>query len=180
MAEPGNIAIEYRKAGLRHRWVVLGVALSVGLAATTLIPPYPRLVWNVSPSAPIGLYSITRSSHPQTGDMVLARVPERWRQLGARRRYIPANVPLVKRAAAEPGDVVCAVGTRIFVNGRRIAGRRRHDGMDRPMPWWNGCTTLRNGALFLLLDDPSSFDGRYFGPTRHEDIVGKARLIWRR
>mgnify|MGYP001029736436 CR=1 FL=1 len=163
-----------------HLWAVPGVALSAALIATCLVRPLPRLVWNVSPSAPIGLYSITPDSYPQTGDMVLAKVPEQWRQLGAQRRYIPINVPLVKRAAAEPGDIVCAVGREIFVNGRGIAGRRRYYGMGRPLPWWNGCTMLRNGALLLLMDNPSSFDGRYFGPTQREDIIGRARLIWRR
>jgi len=36
--------------------------------------------------------------------------------------------------------------------------------------------------LFLpvLMDNPASFDGRYFGATEERDIIGKARLLWRR
>lgn len=153
-------------------------ALAIGLAATIALPLRPLLLWNASASAPIGLYAVAAPDGIETGDMIIARVPERLRMLAARRRYLPANVPLVKRVAAEPGDTVCASGLAVFVNGRRIARRLEHDGIGRPMPWWTGCVTLRRGALFLLMDDPASFDGRYFGPTGRTDIVGKASLLW--
>lgn len=155
-------------------------ALAIGLAATIALPVRPLLVWNASASAPIGLYAVAAPDELETGNMVIARVPPRFRMLAARRRYLPANVPLVKRVAAEPGDTVCASGPTIFVNGRRIARRLALDGFGRPMPWWTGCVTLRRGAMFLLMDDPKSFDGRYFGPTDPRHIVGKATLLWAR
>ena len=110
--------------------------------------------------------------------MVIARVPAAWRRLAAVRRYLPTNVPLVKRVAAGAGDRVCASGRRVQVNGRPIVERRAVDGAGRPMRWWTGCVVLDEGALFLLMDSPDSFDGRYFGPTLRRDIVGGARLIW--
>lgn len=152
--------------------------LGMGLAATIAFPPRPILVWNASASAPIGLYRVGAAGSARIGDMVIARPPERYRLFAARRHYLPLNVPLVKRIAAVPGDTVCALGQEIFVNGRWIAERRPRDGKDRPMPWWRGCVTLRHGFLFLLMDSPMSFDGRYFGPTDPRDIIGKARLIW--
>lgn len=112
--------------------------------------------------------------------MVIARVPEPWRRLAATRRYLPMNVPLVKRVAAAAGDEVCALGQEIFVNGRWIAERRIADGAGRPMPMWSGCARLRGRQLFLLMDAPASFDGRYFGVTGGDDIIGKARLLWER
>lgn len=48
------------------------------------------------------------------------------------------------------------------------------------MPTWTGCTRLHGPQLFLLMDNAASFDGRYFGPTEGKDIIGKARLLWRR
>jgi type IV secretory pathway protease TraF len=30
------------------------------------------------------------------------------------------------------------------------------------------------------MDAPGSFDGRYFGISTRADLVGRARLIWRR
>jgi conjugative transfer signal peptidase TraF len=165
---------------LRARWAtgLLGLAAALGLTIAT--PPRPLLVWNVSASAPIGLYVVGGRQGLSRGDMVVAWVPEPWRRRAAARHYIPINVPLVKRVAAVHGDTICEADGAIFVNGRWVAARRRYDGAGRPMPTWRGCTTLAGGALFLLMDVPDSFDGRYFGPTRAADIVGKARLIWAR
>jgi conjugative transfer signal peptidase TraF len=134
----------------------------------------------LSASAPKGFYGVGGRADIARGDMVIARVPAEWRIFAARRRYIPANVPLVKRVAAVPGDHVCAVGPVILVNGAPVAARRSVDGGGRPMPGWSGCVTLRNGAHLLLMYTPDSFDGRYFGPTRRGDIVGEAYLLWRR
>jgi type IV secretory pathway protease TraF len=101
--------------------------------------------------------------------------------MAAQRRYIPANVPLVKRVAAVAGDEVCALGQEIFVNGKWVVERRIADSKGRPMKWWSGCVRLRGGQLFLLMSDsPASFDGRYFGVTEGGLVVGKARLLWAR
>jgi type IV secretory pathway protease TraF len=86
-------------------------------------------------------------------------------------------VPLVKRVVAVAGDEVCAFGKEVFLNGRPIAGRRTVDGGGRPMPAWSGCVRLRGRQLFLLMDAPASFDGRYFGVTDGADVIGKARLL---
>ncbi|PJI87169.1 S26 family signal peptidase [Sphingomonas koreensis] len=164
----------------RVRRVAACAALIAVLGATAVVPPHPRLLWNASASAPIGLWRVTPDTPLRRGDMVIARLAEPWRGLAARRHYLPANVPLIKRIAAEPGDEVCAIDTGIFVNGRRIAIRRAIDASGRPMPRWQGCTVLRDGAMLLLMDDPASFDGRYFGPTARGDIIGKAAPLWLR
>lgn len=151
--------------------------LAVALAGTVGAAPRPRLVWNGSPSAPVGFYAIGQPERFAAGEMVLARVPLAWRRLAGERRYIPVNVPLVKRLAAGPGDRVCALGPGVFVNGTRVAERRRTDPRGRTMPWWKGCVTLDASHHLLLMDHPHSFDGRYFGPTRKSDIIGKASLL---
>lgn len=127
----------------------------------------------------------TIRNDPRVGEAELAvpavaRVPQDLRALAAARRYIPANVPLVKQVAAVPGDEICARGSAIAINGAWAAARRARDARGRPMPWWEGCIVLRDGMVFLLMPDPASFDGRYFGPTSRSDIVGRARLLWAR
>lgn len=149
--------------------------------AVTIAPPKPRLVWNASASAPVGLYAVSPDAALARGDMVVAWVPAPARKLAASRGYIPLNVPLVKRVAAVPGDEICAAGESIFVAGRRAALRRAADGRGRPMPWWTGCRTLGSGEhLLLMAGAPHSFDGRYFGITKADEIVGKARPLWTR
>ena len=169
---------ERRTLGRRIAVIGGGITL-VGL--TIAFPPAPRLVWNASASAPIGLYAVTPGATVEPGDMVIARVPDPSRMMAAERRYIPANVPLVKRVAAAAGDEVCALGREIFVNGTWVVERRAFDAKGRPMPWWSGCVRLRGRQLFLLMSDsPGSFDGRYFGVTDGGLVVGKARLLWAR
>jgi conjugative transfer signal peptidase TraF len=153
----------------------------LALAATIALPPRPLLVWNASASAPVGLYSVGHVHTLAAGDMVIVRLAEPMRGLAARRHYLPANVPLVKRVAGVPGDTVCAVGTTIRVNGVPVAQRMRRDRAGRPMPWWTGCVTLGEGALFVLMPgNAASFDGRYFGPVLRDNVVGKAILLWPR
>lgn len=159
----------------------IGLAL-IGLAATLdlAIRPAPRVVWNASASAPIGLWRVDPYARFHAGDMVLARTPDRVRLLAAQRHYIPANVPLLKRVAAESGDDVCALGYDVFVNGQWVAERLASDRQGRPLPWWSGCELLRGGRVLLLNDTPDSFDGRYFGPVDEASIIGKAMPLWLR
>lgn len=173
------------RAGKRRRrrvkrWAVGIGALSCLLGLTILAPPSPWLVWNVSASAPVGLYGVGTVSDLARGDMVIARVPIHWRLWAARRHYIPANVPLVKRVAAVPGDLVCAAGRALWVNGRFVVERLMLDGTGRAMPSWSGCMRLQPGEHLLLMGRPDSFDGRYFGVSGKADLVGKAVLLWQR
>ena len=149
---------------LRYRAAAI-TALTLAIGATIVLPPRPLLVWNASASAPIGLYAVAPRHPLVAGDMVIVRLAEPVRGLAARRHYLPANVPLVKRIAGVPRDTVCAYGPTISVNGKPMAQRMPRDRTGRPMPWWTGCVTLRDDALFLMMaDNPASFDGRYFGP----------------
>lgn len=171
-------ASKHHRRRLRHRAVLVAFGCMC-VAGTIVAPPLPRLLWNASASAPIGLYGVAPGRAVVRGDMVVARTPLTVRSLAASRRYIPANVPLVKRVAGVPGDLVCAMGPAVTVNGRALATRRTSDRLGRLLPWWTGCRTLRDGALFLLMaDTPDSFDGRYFGPTEAADVIGKATALW--
>ena len=173
-----------RMARVRRKWLRRTVLLGLGIAALGLTiaqPPLPRLVWNASASAPIGLYAVSPGTAPGRGDMVIAWPPAAARQLAAHRRYLPANVPLVKRVAAVAGDTICGVDRTVTVNGRAVALRRAADAGGRPLPAWQGCIRLAPGMVFLLMTEtPDSFDGRYFGPTAARDIIGRATPLWLR
>ena len=128
-----------RRLPFRCAMATIGIA---ALGMTMIDPPAPRLVWNASASAPRGLYRVSPDAAIAAGDMVIARTPAPWRILAARRHYLPANVPLVKRVAATRGDRVCARGRTVSINGIASAMRRAHDGRGRPLPWWDGCRRL--------------------------------------
>ena len=164
-----------------RRWTAFVSPVIGAVTLSIVFPARPRLVWNASASAPIGLYAVSPSGEPRPGNMVIALVPSSVRSLAASRRYIPANVPLVKHVGAVAGDTICAAQSAVSINGRIVAIRRAKDAYGRPMPWWNGCRLLLQGEVFLLSASvPASFDGRYFGVSPRTDIIGTARLLWTR
>jgi conjugative transfer signal peptidase TraF len=159
----------------------LAAVAGTSAAATLLWPPRPVLVWNASASSPLGLYRVAPAEQIRPGDMVVAWAPGWVRALADERHYLPRDVPVVKRVAAAASDRVCAAGEAVFVNGRFAARRRSVDAAGRPLPWWTGCEDLRGDELFLLMPgSPDSFDGRYFGPSERQEIIGEARLLWAR
>ena len=166
----------------RRSRIGAGAGLALGLLLAPLVlQPAPRLVWNASASSPVGLYAVSPTGTLRRGGMALAWPPPAARALGAQRGYLPGNVPLVKRIAAVAGDRVCARGAAILGEGRPVALRLRSDPAGRAMPWWSGCARLRPGeALLLSPGVPLAFDGRYFGPSRAAQVLGRASLLWPR
>ena len=153
--------------------------IALGLASVASLPK--KLIYNASESATIGLYWIDKRPVAR-GDYVLVSVPERVRNLVIERRYLPPNVPLLKRAVGLDGDRICRRREEISVNGRVVAIAKRRDGQGRDMPDWHGCHILTGHMVFQLQDHPQSFDGRYFGPVDSRLIIGRAtrlRLPWR-
>lgn len=155
-----------------------GVAL---LAAPALAPPLPRLVWNATPSAPIGLYHVDPSAPPRVGALVLVTPPPPLARLFAARGYLPERVPLMKRIAARTGQRLCRGGDRVTVDHRVVAIARSADRRGRPLPRWQGCRTLRHDELFVLSPGVrDALDGRYFGPLPRAALVGVATPLWTR
>lgn len=160
------------------RVLIFGVTVLTVLATSATLVPTPQLIWNASASAPIGFYGRVAGA-PSRGDLVLARAPIWARRLAAERHYLPLNVTIIKRVAAVAGDVVCAAGAAISINGRLVAHRLASDRMGRSLPRWESCETLSAGEFFLLMADaPDSFDGRYFGVTERRDIIGRLVPFW--
>jgi conjugative transfer signal peptidase TraF len=156
--------------------VLIAIAL---LVAQSLSTWSPFLVWNASPSVPVGLYWIDQTP-PGVGDLVLTRLTGPLASLANRRGYLWRTVYVLKPVFAVAGDRVCRFGPHIFVRRRLAALARGNDSARRPMPSWHGCRTLQAGELFLLAGDPASFDSRYFGPLRTELVAGRAARLWPR
>lgn len=166
-------ASPYRRSILTLASLALGL---IGLA--TLADPAPRLVWNVSASAPRGLYLITPNAAVTRGDLVLAMLPDAPRRFAAARGYLPDGVPILKRIAATAGAEACTDGHTLTVAGRTLS-RLAADRAARPLPLWQGCRALVRDEVFLLMTDvPDSFDSRYFGPVSTTQIIGKATPLW--
>lgn len=158
--------------------LALTVLVCAGLSVVSALKPRPWAVWNVSGSVPIGLYLVVTSSSLRRGDLALVTLPHSARNLAAERNYLPSDRPAIKHVAAIEGDSVCAVSGSVYINGMRRAGVLLHDRRGRQLRSWAGCLRLAHGQIFLLNDAPASFDGRYFGPSSKQDVIGILKPLW--
>jgi conjugative transfer signal peptidase TraF len=163
---------------MNHLPIVAAGMLAVAAVTAPAIHASPKqLVWNASASLPVGLYVARQPGPLERGDIVLIRLPAEVRSFAARRGYVPAAVPVLKRIAALPGDRICREGKRVSLAGIE-ANAKRADRLGRPMPQWHGCRTLEVGEIALLADAADSFDSRYFGAVPSSGLVAIVRPVW--
>lgn len=162
----------------------LGTLITMAAAATMLATtigqkPAPWLVWNASASVPIGLYQVTPATHLSVTDLVVALPPASLAAMLADEGYLPRGVPLIKRVLALPGQTVCRTGIFITVGNILMGSAREKDHNGRPLPSWQGCRVVATDHVFLMnWDEPSSFDGRYFGMLPISAVLGRAEPLW--
>jgi conjugative transfer signal peptidase TraF len=153
------------------------VAVALIIAPTVAQQPPLLVVWNASPSVPVGLYLVTQAS-PRVGDLVVLRLPPVIAAFAAGRGYLPTSTYLLKPIAAVAGDLVCRFGEEIVVRGVVAATAQTTDDAGNAMPTWRGCRVLQAGEVFVLADHPASFDSRYFGPLDDVSVAGRATSLW--
>jgi len=166
--------------GIRHlrgrlATLVVGVAAVAALCVPASVAS-ARLVWNATASAPIGLYYIEHDAW-EVGDRVAVHPSAALAQDLDRRGVLPSGKLLIKRVAAARGDTVCRQQERVTVNGALAATARSTSHAGGLLPVWAGCMTLGINDVLLLGDTPESYDGRYFGVTSTETIVGRVIMV---
>lgn len=161
------------------------VSIALGAIAFSALPIWmnfsTKLVYNPSASAPIGYYWVAEfggNFELKIGSYVVIPTPIQYRLMAAKRHYLPINVPLIKKVVAISGDEVCRQHQTISINGKPVAIALAKDKKGRKLPSWTGCYVLKNDEFFALMDDKDSFDGRYFGALKTENIIGTAAFIW--
>ena len=164
---------------MKRRTILLAGCVAAATLATLAVPVSRYAVWNASASVPTGLYAIRRKASLHVGERVAIDPPPELRRLLAKRGYLPAGVPLLKRIAAVSGQRVCRFGHGVTIDGDFAGVARARDQLGRSLPAWFGCRMLRTGELFVMNSAaPDSFDGRYFGMLRIADVIGRATPVW--
>lgn len=169
----------------RARIVVTTLA-AIGLATLTwaaFMQPLPRLIYTPSNSVPAGWYRVQPLDHRTAllpvGSIVLTRLPADAAVLAARRDYLPAHIPLLKRVGAVAPQHVCIVAGQVRIGGVPVTTILPADRLGRALSSWPQCDRLKPGELFLLsVTDPASFDSRYFGPVSASTVTGVAHPVW--
>lgn len=150
------------------------VALGVATALQAHIPPL--LIYNPSPSIPVGFYW-RGAGTPRTGDLVSIPAVIAAPDFASARDFDDRSDKFIKRIAAASGQVVCARGGQVSIDGVRVVDRLPHDKMGRALPSWSGCRMLKADEIFLLGDTADSFDGRYWGPVSLRVVDGPWRPL---
>lgn len=163
----------------RRRIVAVSALAVITIAATAVTDMPTRLVWNVTASAPVGLYAIAPADRLTVPELVAVIPPEPLAHFMVARGYVGNGVPLLKRVAGLPGQQVCRTGRTVTVDGVAIGDALDRDRIGRDLPVWQGCHIIAPGELFLM--NPGvrdSLDGRYFGPVPARAVIGRARPLW--
>ena len=163
----------------RRRIVAVSALAVITIAATAVIAMPTRLVWNVTASAPVGLYAIAPADRLTVPELVAVMPPEPLAHFMVARGYVGDGVPLLKRVAGLPGQQVCRTGHTVTVDGVAMGDALDRDRIGRDLPVWQGCHIIAPGELFLMNTHVrDSLDGRYFGPVPARAVIGRARPLW--
>lgn len=156
--------------------IALGV---VSLVTPARLRPPPILLWNVSASVPVGLYSLEATDRRYLFELVAVLPPEPLASFLATGNYLPRGVPMLKHILALPGQTVCRDGLVVTIDKVAVGMARERDRRGRALPVWQGCRVVAQDALFLMnLRSADSLDGRYFGPLPRSAVTGRAHPVW--
>jgi conjugative transfer signal peptidase TraF len=154
----------------------IAAATVAAVIATLIWPPCLLLVWNTTPSIPIGLYVVTPDP-PRRGDLSVMWLPRQMETLAVAWAMLIPHIPVLKPVAATAGDRVCRSGRVVTINGRLAALARHFDRNGRLLPMWQGCRRLSASQVFILARHPHSFDSRYYGPLQIQLSRGVAHAL---
>ena len=161
---------------------VLGALSLAALCTASLVqivrPSVPRLLYNPSPSAPIGWYRLRPDVYAKRDDLVAALAPVSGAALALERDYFPPNIPLIKTVWAVSGQQICHLDGQVLVQGRPALIVLKHDVLGRALPSRSGCYELLKDEVFLVSNDvQTSFDSRYFGPVKRDNLLGRVEYL---
>jgi conjugative transfer signal peptidase TraF len=158
---------------------ILMTFTAVALVLSTMGEATPAYIWNVSKSAPVGLYQLRPIGRLAVTELVAVRPPEPLATFLDLNGYLPIGIPMLKRVLALPGQTVCRKGLTISVDGIDMGEALSRDSRGRPLPIWQGCRVVGADELFLMnWQSEDSLDGRYFGFVPNSSVIGKALPVW--
>ena len=129
---------------------------------------------NITPSEPVGIYRLV-GGQAERRALVLLKQPHD-SMASVLSRYAPVHLPLIKRVAAIPGDLV-----EINTFGMRVNGilwphsvPLAHDAEGRSLrPYPFGVYRVHAGELWVLSNHPRGLDSRYFGPVLEPNVISR-------
>lgn len=132
-----------------------------------------KIMFQITPSLPKGIYWIDHPARIEKGMICVFDVPKNVYALMKTRRWLPEHFRfyLSKPLVAEEGEIVDVSEEGLFINGRYFGPVKQYDSQGLPLP--NKIYrryVLGQGEYFFASTYVNSFDSRYFGPVRKENI----------
>lgn len=175
-----RLTLPYRSASpAKRRRTLAGMALSavaIGSVAVWISQTY-RIGWDRQVNRCLGyrFYLVDLKSRPsEIGDIAVFRA-------AASNPVFDEGEIVAKRLKAKAGDVV-EINSRleILVNGEVVAKGLPYlkAASDGTVSRYIGKRRLKEGEYWVLGDSPSSYDSRYWGVLRENQIIGKGHALF--
>ena len=151
---------------LRIVWPIAFAAVSAAWFAPALGLSAPLWIDQTGDSMPVGLYELQRDAPIKPGAVVVIKRPSHFNLWW-----------LMKRVEGMSGDVYCwrpDLGTHTLAG--RIMPPPAPEAIAMGVPVWHECRALDADELVGYGQSATSYDSRYFGPIRLDQIWGVYRL----
>lgn len=155
--------------------IVLIILLTLQLLVLALQKAGYGITYTKSSSMPQGWYFVIPAKNLQRHDMVVFLPPKNTRDFLSQHHWGPKSYLLLKYVMGLPGDFVCKQNHYLWINQQKIASILIFYAPNKKLPQNNFCGRLTSDEYLLLSTKiKRSFDGRYFGPIKYDNIIGKA------
>lgn len=163
-----------------------------------------RYVFNISKSLPVGIYQKLENKNFQKGDLVVLNIPKERMDFMISRGYIDGNLlkTMLKRIEGVEGETfkvlsseelktsqlseniefssidVSKSSKKFLVKENKILGSiSNFDSHGRKLPQIKSPLILNKDEFFVMGESDNSFDSRYFGKIKKEEILYKVKPI---
>ena len=158
---------------LNRRVVYSLIAVMVAAAAGMMIPG--RISVTLTPSLDKRVFFLSEASRETRitrGDYVMFMLST---------PYIGNGKPLrtIKRVGCAAGDVLSVKWKKhYYCNGMYMGQAKDRSKKGEPVEVFRFSGKVPDGALFVVGDSPDSYDSRYFGFLRKEDVIKIAHPVF--
>ena len=163
-----------------------------------------RYVFNISESLPIGKYQKLEDKNFQKGDLVILDIPKERMDFMISRGYIDGNMlkTMLKRIEGVEGETfkvltveelkgslfsennefssieISSLPKKFLIKENKILGSiSNFDSRGRQLPQIKSPLILNKDEFFVMGESDNSFDSRYFGKIKKEEILYKVKPI---
>lgn len=135
----------------------------------------PFIILNLTESEPVGLYVKTKNKEYKKGDyVVINNNLNAFTKLAVSRGYLGKSDVFLKQIVGVSGDEIKILNGKLYINDIEIGPIYSKDGNDQPLYLMANQGKIAEDCYFLASTKiNNSYDSRYFGVIKKEQLSGK-------